>query len=186
VNLNSISDICGIDEAGRGPWAGPLVVSGVVFNDDYCGDGLTDSKKLTPKKREQLFEDIIQNSSYHIVQIDNKTIDSIGLSKSIQNAILEIKSKIITSKYIFDGNTTFGIDGIESMVKADLYIPQVSAASILAKVTRDRYMIDISQNYPEYQFEKHKGYITKLHKDIVIKYGLSDIHRKSYKVKGIL
>jgi ribonuclease HII len=179
-----MDNICGIDEAGRGPWAGPLVVAGVIFKENNKIDGLTDSKKLTPKKREILYDKIVENSFYHIVFVDNTTIDEIGLSKSIQNSLKQIMNNLKADRYIFDGNTTFNIDNITAIIKADLSIAEVSAASILAKVSRDRYMQKKSLEYPNYQFDKHKGYITKLHKELVLKYGLSNLHRQSYKVKG--
>ena len=174
--------ICGIDEAGRGPMAGPLVMAGVVLKENI--EGLNDSKKLTPKKREALFDEIIDKSIYKIVEVDNKTIDEKGLSFAIKFCLNEIISSIPAERYIFDGNSKFGFD-IETMIKGDSKVAEISAASILAKVTRDRYMIDISKNYPEYGFEKHKGYITKAHIEAVKKYGYSDIHRKSYKIKSL-
>ncbi|MEA3316116.1 MAG: ribonuclease HII [Campylobacterota bacterium] len=178
---DSLENLCGIDEAGRGPFAGPLVMAGVLLTNNI--DGLNDSKKLTEKKREKLFDIIKENSIYHIVFIDNSTIDKIGLSKSLQNGLIEIMDNIKANNYLFDGNTTFGIDNLKSLIKADAAIPQVSAASVLAKVSRDRYMVEVSNKYPNYSFEKHKGYGTKAHKEAILKYGLCDIHRKSFKIK---
>ena len=175
--------LCGIDEAGRGPFAGPLVVAGVILNTPI--DGLNDSKKLTEKKREKLFDAIKLNSSYHIVFTDNQTIDNLGLSLCLKNSIQEIMEHIDTTNFLMDGNTTFGIMSIKSLIKADATIPEVSAASILAKVSRDRYMVKISKEYPQYNFEKHKGYGTKAHIDVIIEYGYSDIHRKSFKIKRV-
>ena len=178
-------EICGIDEAGRGPMAGPLVVAGCMFKNKIKEEWfnlLTDSKKLTPKKREKLFEKIKENSIYHIVFKSNKEIDKKGLSKCIQEALIEIKESIKAKKYLFDGNSNFKVEGIETIIKGDSKIKEISAASILAKVSRDRYMIEISKKYPLYKFDKHKGYITKEHKKLVAKYGFCDIHRKSYKV----
>ena len=179
--------ICGIDEAGRGPIAGPMVFAGVVFKKNIKKgkwfDNLTDSKKLSFKKREELFEIIKENSIYHIVFKSNKEIDIKGLSKCIQESLIEIKSKLKADKYLFDGNSNFKVEGIETIIKGDLKIKEISAASILAKVSRDRYMIEISKKYPQYNFEKHKGYITKEHKQLIKKYGLCEIHRKSFKLK---
>ncbi|EDM23676.1 ribonuclease HII [Caminibacter mediatlanticus] len=186
-------DICGIDEAGRGPIAGPLVMAGVMFlmengkwkmSNEYF-EKLTDSKKLSPKKREELFEVIKENSIYHIVFIDNETIDKKGLSFAIKFGLNEIISKINAKEYLFDGNTNFGIKKIKPIIKGDLKIKEISAASILAKVSRDRFMIEIDKKYPEYNFKKHKGYITKEHINLIKKYGFSDIHRKSYKLKAL-
>lgn len=163
--------------------AGDLVFAGVILNTDI--KELNDSKKLSAKKREELFEIIVKNSKYHIVKHSAKQIDDIGLSKCIQNSLLEIMKNIKADSYLFDGNSNFGIDNLKTMVKADAKIPEVSAASILAKVTRDKSMIEASNLYPKYQFEKHKGYITKKHIELVKKFGYCEIHRKSYKVKAL-
>ncbi len=173
--------LCGIDEAGRGPLAGPLVVAGVVLCKKI--EGLKDSKKLSHKKREELYEAIITSSSYKIVFTDNQTIDNIGLSKALKNSIQIIKNNFPSYKILMDGNTNFGVDGVEWMIKADVKVAQVSAASILAKVSRDRYMIKISKNYPEYNFKKHKGYGTKEHMEAIKLFGYSKLHRKSFVIK---
>ncbi|MEA2050056.1 MAG: ribonuclease HII, partial [Campylobacterota bacterium] len=172
------------DEAGRGPFAGPLVVAGVVLKKDISE--LNDSKKLTEKKREILYDIIIENSKYHIVFVDNHKIDQLGLSLCLKNSIIEIMENIDCSNYLMDGNTTFGIKNLDSLVKADAKIKEVSAASILAKVSRDRYMHKISSLYPNYHFEKHKGYGTKLHIEAIKKYGYSDLHRRSFKIKSLV
>jgi ribonuclease HII len=176
-------EICGIDEAGRGPIAGPLVIAGCKLKKDI--DGLMDSKKLTPKKREELFEKIKENSEYHIVFIDNKKIDQFGLSAVIKEALSEIMQKINANRYIFDGNSSYGIDNLEHLIKGDSKIKEISAASILAKVSRDRFMSEMDKKYPQYNFKKHKGYITKEHIELIKKYGYCEIHRKSYNVKAL-
>ena len=178
-----IKGLCGIDEAGRGPWAGPMTIAGVKLHKNISE--LNDSKKLSEKKREILYDKIIQNSTYHIVSINNNTIDELGLSKCLKNAIEEIMLNIEAKEYLMDGNTSFGINNLVHKIKADATIKEVSAASILAKVTRDRFMVDVSNIYPNYNFEKHKGYGTKAHKEAIIKYGFCDIHRMSYNIKGI-
>lgn len=175
--------ICGIDEAGRGPIAGPLVMAGVVLKEEI--EGLRDSKKLTEKKREILFDEIIQKSEYKIVEVSNKIIDEKGLSFAINYCLNTIVNSLKAKRYIFDGNSKFGVDILETMIKGDDKVAEISAASILAKVTRDRFMKSIAKNYPEYCFAKHKGYITKQHIEEMKKYGYSDIHRKSYKVKSL-
>jgi len=183
---NYHKNLCGIDEAGRGPLAGPLVVAGVKFFDDIDTSLLTqlaDSKKLTEKKREKLYDIIIKNSEYSIVFSSSKQIDQDGLSLCLHNSIQQIINKIDAKEYLMDGNTTFGVEGVKSLIKADDKIYEVSAASILAKVSRDRYMYDIANLYPNYSFDKHKGYGTKLHKEAIAKYGLCEIHRKSFKIK---
>jgi len=178
-----MGNLCGIDEAGRGPWAGPMTIAGVILHNDI--HELNDSKKLTEKKREYLYEKIITNSSYHIVNIDNVTIDKLGLSLCLKTAILEIINKLDAKRYLMDGNSSFGITNLEHLIKADATIKEVSAASILAKVTRDRYMKNIAKSYPQYHFEKHKGYGTKIHLEAIKQYGFSDLHRLSYKIKGL-
>ena len=132
-------EICGIDEAGRGPIAGPLVVAGCVFRSDVREEEwflkLTDSKKLTPKKREELFEKIKVNAIYHIVWKFPEEIDKKGLSSVINESLTEIKENIKAKRYIFDGNSSFGVSGIETLIKGDSKIKEISAASILAKVS---------------------------------------------------
>ncbi len=178
VDIDCYKEYCGIDEAGRGPIAGPLVVAGVILKKDI--EGLDDSKKLTQKRRENLYEVIKTNSDWFIYEIDSLTIDNIGLSKSIKEALVAIKNNFKGSEFIFDGNTTFGVGNIETLIKADQKLENVKAASILAKVYRDNKMIDFAKQYPLYGFEKHKGYGTKAHMEAVKKYGLSPIHRKSF------
>lgn len=184
-----LENLCGIDEAGRGPFAGPMIIAGVKFKSDIAKvkelDILNDSKKLTEKKREFLFDIIIKHSHYHIVSVSNKQIDEFGISASIKNSIIEIMQTIDAKNYLMDGNTSFGIDDLQHKIKADGDIKEVSAASILAKVTRDRYMIEISKDYPNYDFHKHKGYGTKAHIEAIKEYGFSDLHRMSYKIKGL-
>ena len=175
--------ICGIDEAGRGPIAGPLVMAGVVLKENI--EGLRDSKKLTEKKREILFDEIKQKSIYKIVEVDNHTIDEKGLSFAIKFCLETIVNDIKAQRYIFDGNSKFGVEILETMIKGDDKVAEISAASILAKVTRDRFMLKMANKYPNYYFEKHKGYITKLHIEKIKEFGYCDIHRQSYKVKAL-
>lgn len=175
--------LCGIDEAGRGCIAGSLVIAGVVLNKDI--DGLMDSKKLTQKRREELYEEIVKYSKYHIVQFDANDVDDLGISKCIQKGLEEIKESIKDVSYLFDGNSSFGVDGIETMIKADSKIKEVSAASILAKVTHDREIDLYAKEFPMYGFEKHKGYGTKAHIEALKNYGRSPIHRKTFKLKAL-
>ena len=175
--------LCGIDEAGRGCLAGPLVVAGVILEKRVYK--LADSKVLSEKKREELYEKIIKNARYKICFTDNHTIDKYGLSTAIKNSIIEIIDHLNPDRTIMDGNTTFGLSGVEAIIKADSKIAEVKAASILAKVSRDRYMYEIASDYSQYQFEKHKGYGTKLHIQMIERYGLSDLHRKSFKVRSL-
>ena len=173
--------LCGIDEAGRGPLAGSLVMAGVILKNPV--EGLMDSKKLTEKKREALFPLVIENSDYHIVSFSSKEVDELGISKCLHQGLQSIQKHLAEAHYLFDGNSTFGVDNIETMVKADDKIAEVSAASILAKVTRDREMYKMAKIYPEYGFEKHKGYGTKAHMEALEKYHRCEIHRKTFRVK---
>ena len=175
--------LCGIDEAGRGCIAGDMVVAGVVLNNKV--DGLMDSKKLSEKRREELYDVIIKNSNYHIVSFSPQDIDTKGLSKCISQALNEIKEHFKDSDILFDGNSSFGVEGIETMVKADTKISEVSGASILAKVTRDRKINQDALIYPNYNFQKHKGYGTKAHIEAIKKYGYTSIHRRSFKLKAL-
>lgn len=175
-------NLCGIDEAGRGPLAGDLVMAGVILLNEV--EGLMDSKVLSEKKREALYPQIIENSLYHIVSFSPQQIDEQGLSKCLAQGLEEIMDNLEAQSYLFDGNQTFGVLGINTMVKADGKIPEVSAASILAKVTHDRAIIKVSKRYPLYGFERHKGYGTKAHREAIKEHGFTPIHRRSFKIKG--
>jgi ribonuclease HII len=175
--------LCGIDEAGRGPIAGDLVMAGCILH--LHVEGLNDSKKLSEKKREALYEMIVKNSTYHIVSISPKDIDDFGISACLKKGLIEIMTNLKCEEYLFDGNTNFGVTGLPTMIKADGKIAEVSAASILAKVTHDRDILKEAKLYPEYQFEKHKGYGTKLHVEMIKKHGYCKIHRRSYKLKAL-
>lgn len=175
--------LCGIDEAGRGPLAGPLVMAGVILHNTV--PGLNDSKKLSEKKREALFDLILTNSDSAIVRFSPEQIDTVGLSTCLKIGLEEILDRLSADDYLFDGNSKFGVNALRTLVKADVLIPEVSAASILAKVTRDREMIAINALYPEYGFAKHKGYGTCAHVEAIRQYGLCEIHRKSFKLKAL-
>lgn len=175
--------LCGIDEAGRGPLAGDLVMAGCILHAKI--EGLNDSKKLSEKRRESLYELIIKGSTYHIVKFSPQQIDEIGVSVCLKNGLIEIMQTLACGNYLFDGNTNFGVEGIETMVKADGKVAEVSAASILAKVTHDRDILIQAKKYPLYEFEKHKGYGTARHVQMIKKYGYCDIHRRSYKIKAL-
>ena len=178
-----MSILCGIDEAGRGPLAGDLVMAGCILREKI--EGLNDSKKLTAKRREKLYEEIIKSSTYHIVKFSASDIDNNGISHCLREGLREIISMITAENYLFDGNSNYGVQGLETMIKADGKVAEVSAASILAKVTHDRDILEMAKVYPEYQFEKHKGYGTKLHIEMIQKYGYCPIHRRSYKIKAL-
>ena len=178
-----MEQLCGIDEAGRGCIAGNLVIAGCVLHSEI--DGLNDSKKLTEKKREILYEKIIKNSTYHIVIFLPKQVDENGLSSCISKGLAEIIKTIKCDKYLFDGNSSFGIKNLPTMVKADAKVLEVGAASILAKVTHDRDILIQAKKYPKYEFETHKGYGTKKHIEFIKQHGYCEIHRRSYKIKAL-
>jgi ribonuclease HII len=175
--------LCGIDEAGRGCIAGPLVVAGCVLHVSI--DGLADSKALSPKKREILFEKIRQSSEYRIVWFSNTRVDTWGLSRCLHVALTRIQNHFNNCEILMDGNCTFGVDGIQTLVKADAIIPEVSAASILAKVSRDRYMIRMDSRYPQYGFKGHKGYGAKSHIEAIKTHGPSLIQRHTFVLKSL-
>jgi len=175
--------LCGIDEAGRGPLAGSLVIAGVILKTPI--DGLMDSKKLTEKRREALYTLVIENAEYHIVSFSAKEVDEMGISQCIQQGLRSIQKHLSQAQYLFDGNSSFGIENIETMIKADSKVAEVSAASILAKVTHDREMNQLAKLYPEYGFEKHKGYGTKAHIEALVKYDRCEVHRKTFRVKEL-
>ena len=174
-------DLCGIDEAGRGPLAGDLVIAGVILLHKI--EGLMDSKVLSEKKRETLYPIILENSLHHIVSFSPQEIDKYGLSICLGKGLESIQEHLNAKVYLFDGNQTFGVLGISTMVKADGKIPEVSAASILAKVTHDRAIVKAAKLYPLYGFEKHKGYGTKRHILAIKEHGYCALHRKSFKLR---
>ena len=175
--------LCGIDEAGRGCLAGPLVVAGAVLKEPILG--LNDSKQLSEKQREALFEILKEKSEHKIVFCDHQMVDEKGLSACLQYAIVSIKAHFLDYEILMDGNCNFGVSGISTMIKADAKVAEVSAASILAKVSRDRFMCEIASLYPQYDFEKHKGYGTALHVQKIQEFGYCEIHRKSFKLKSL-
>ncbi len=175
--------LCGIDEAGRGPIAGDLVIAGCILHMPI--NGLNDSKKLSEKKREALYEQIIQSAEYHIVEFSPQDIDTLGISTCLKRGLQEIMQTLACGEYLFDGNTSFGIKNLQTMIQADGKVPEVSAASILAKVTHDRNILKWAKIYPEYGFEKHKGYGTAWHVEMIAQHGYCEIHRKSFKLKSL-
>ena len=175
--------LCGIDEAGRGPIAGPLMVAGVILKEPI--EGLSDSKKLTEKKREALFEIIIQKSDFHVVSFSASEIDKFGLSVLMKQALEEIMQTLQSQEYLFDGNSSFGVENLQTMIKADDKVESVKAASIIAKVTHDRVIYELDPLYPQYGLKNHKGYGTKTHIQAIKEHGYSDIHRRSYKIKAL-
>lgn len=209
--LYNIYMILGIDEVGRGPWAGPLVIGAVVLGDPQAKtwEGLNDSKKLTAKKREQQSRLILGNAKVTgLGWVEASEIDTIGLSEALKLAtmraicdslkveppkqiadfdiIIRSANELPFSEIIIDGTINFlketSLESITTILpKADSKIKEVSAASIIAKVARDNYMIKLSEKYPEYGFEKHVGYGTKKHKEALEKFGPCPEHRRSFR-----
>lgn len=180
-----MNTLCGIDEAGRGCCAGDLVVAGCILDEGVTIEGLDDSKKITEKRRYEIYAQIIQNSRYHIVVKKPHEIDAKKISRCMQEALIEIQNTLQADSYLFDGNTTFGVSNLDTMIKADAKVPEVAAASILAKVTHDRNICEDAKRYPNYEFEKHKGYATKKHIEHIQKYGYTPVHRKSYRIRAL-
>ena len=180
-----INKICGIDEAGRGPLAGPVVVAAVIMPQDSMIEGVNDSKKISEKKREKLYEEITQNAiAWGVGIIDQNEIDNINIlnatKKGLTTALTELKEKPeIILVDALTGIDTLGIP-YQSIIKGDAKSYSIAAASIIAKVTRDRIMKQWDEVYPKYGFEKHKGYGTKAHIDAIKENGICPIHRKTF------
>jgi ribonuclease HII len=187
----NINYIGGVDEVGRGPLVGPVVAACVVLPKDFKLEGLTDSKKLTEKKRDMFYSYIKEHAlGVGIGIIDEKEIDRINILEASKKAMIEainnVKCKI---EYVLvDGNMKLNIDiPYLSIVKGDSKSISIAAASVIAKVTRDKMMYELNEKYPMYEFDKHKGYPTKRHLELLSKYGVIDKYRKSYKpVKDLI
>lgn len=181
--------ICGVDEAGRGPLAGPVYAAAVILPSDCVIEGLNDSKKLTEKKREALFDEIKEKAlAFGIASADEKEIDEINILNAtflaMKRAIASLSVK--PDLALIDGNQKPHTDIEEvTVVKGDAKSMSIAAASVLAKVSRDRFMLEMAEKYPQYEFARHKGYGTKLHYEKIAQYGVCDIHRRTF-LKKIL
>lgn len=191
IKLEKISGkyICGVDEAGRGPLAGPVVVASVIFKENSFIEGVRDSKKLSEKKREILFDKIIKSClEYKIEAIDNKFIDEINILQStmlgIENCLTKLESNdfklLIDGNYFKLRNNLHEKYDYETIIDGDDKIFEISCASILAKVTRDRLMKEYDKIYPQYLFAKNKGYGTPEHIERIKEYGICEIHRETF------
>lgn len=176
--------VCGVDEAGRGPLAGPVFAAAVILPDGLENIGLNDSKKLTEKKRDALFDIITEKAvAWCVASADEKEIDELNILNATFLAMKRAVDGLAVRPdlALIDGNRRPGT-GIreETIVKGDAKSISIAAASILAKVSRDRYMLEFDKKYPEYCFAKHKGYPTALHYEMIKKYGVSPVHRLSF------
>lgn len=176
--------ICGVDEAGRGPLCGPVVAAAVILPKDICIEGVNDSKKLSEKKREKLYDDIMARALAVGVGIsDVDVIEKVNILNATKLAMIQaINNLQITPDYVIvDGNQKIDITiPLDTVIKGDSKSESIACASIIAKVTRDRMLLKYDKAYPEYGFSKHKGYGTKLHIEAIKKYGITPIHRTSF------
>jgi ribonuclease HII len=171
--------VIGVDEAGRGPLVGSVVAAAVAFPPGFRIDGLTDSKKLSEKKREALYNQITSECYWSFAQSNSNEIDQINIleatmlamKKAVEQLMLLIEDNSQAISVLVDGNRCPDIQNSRAIIKGDLTEPVISAASIIAKVTRDRQMIALDQEYPEYGFSKHKGYGTKAHLEALENFG---------------
>lgn len=181
---SGVSILCGVDEAGRGPLAGPVCAAACILPRGLVIDGLDDSKKLSDKKRRELFDVIKREAvSYGVAFASVEEIEEHNILRATFMAMNRAIAKLdaVPELAIIDGNRAAGIEmPARCIVKGDSKCADIAAASILAKVTRDEYMLAMAEKYPEYHFEKHKGYGTKLHYEALREYGPSPIHRMSF------
>lgn len=180
-----IQFVAGVDEVGRGPLIGPVVTACVILPHDFVLEGLTDSKKLTEKKREQFYQYIMEHAlSVSIGMKDEKVIDEVNIYEATKLAMYEAieKAPIKPEHVLIDA---MKLEQLEmpstSIIKGDAKSISIAAASVIAKVTRDRMMIELDKKYPMYGFKSHKGYPTKKHVEAILKYGLIDEYRKTFK-----
>ncbi len=181
---NGYNLVCGVDEAGRGPLAGPVYAAAVILPEDVCIPGLNDSKKLSEKRREELFDIITEKAiAYSIASVDEKRIDEINILNATFEAMnTAVNNLTVKPDYVLiDGNRIKGMTiPHETVVKGDAKSASIAAASILAKVSRDRFITEMAEKYPQYGFEKHKGYGTAVHNEAILKYGPCEIHRRTF------
>ena len=177
--------LCGVDEAGRGPLCGPVSVAACILNPDDPIEGLNDSKKLSEKKREALYEQIVSRAlAWKVILVGPEIIDRDNILQATMGGMRQAVEELdITPNYVVvDGNRCpTGLSmPCEAMVKGDARSASISAASILAKVTRDRYMCELDKQFPQYKLAQHKGYPTKLHYELIAQYGIQPFYRRSF------
>lgn len=176
--------VCGVDEAGRGPIAGPVCAAAVILPADIVVDGLDDSKKLTEKKRELLYDIITENAlAWSVSLVDERVIDEINILQATYRAMRQaVEGLPCPADFAYvDGNRSEGLTLPHAcIVSGDAKLPSIAAASIIAKVTRDRLMRQFAVQYPHYGFEKHKGYETRAHDEALLAYGPCPLHRRTF------
>ncbi len=175
--------VCGIDEAGRGPLAGPVFAAAVILPQGVVIEGLDDSKKLSEKKRDMLFEEIKERAVYAVASASEREIDEINILNATFLAMRRAFDALPQRPQaaFVDGNRLPKLPvPAKAIVKGDSLSASIAAASIMAKVSRDRYMLELDKKYPEYCFAKHKGYGTKLHYEKIREYGISEVHRRTF------
>lgn len=184
IRERGFTAVCGVDEAGRGPLAGPVVAAAVILPQGIALPGVNDSKKITEKKREILFDFVKENAlAYGIGEASETEIDEINILQATFVAMRRaIEALQIPADFaLIDGNRIAGLSiPAETVVGGDGRVLSIAAASILAKVTRDRYMREMAVQYPQYGFEKHKGYGTKAHYAAIAEHGICPLHRKTF------
>lgn len=181
-------NICGVDEVGLGPWAGPMAFGAVILPADLLGYPLKDSKLLTPKKRTNIFNELKDKITWNVAYVSSKEVDRLGLAKAkilaFKRVIVGLSQKpdiiLIDGRYIFNKESKPKTP-CEFIIDGDNKIKSISAASIFAKVSRDKIMSDYHHKYPQYNFKNNKGYGTREHQEALKRYGVCKIHRKSYK-----
>lgn len=185
LHSKGFNKICGIDEAGRGPLAGPVVVAAVVMPKDSFIEGVNDSKKVSENKRKKLYDEIIESAiAWGVGIIDSKEIDDINILNATKKGLTVALNNLIEKPDIILVDALTGIDTLgipyKSIIKGDAKSYSIAAASIIAKVTRDRIMRQWDEIYPKYGFKRHKGYGTKAHIEVIKNSGICPIHRKSF------
>jgi len=184
ILFDKYSTIAGIDEAGRGPWAGPVVIGGIILQkNDIRISGINDSKLLSAKKRAALYADIIHTHRFHISVISHTIIDAIGIGEAVVKGMREVLMALQAKHTLIDGYFPLGTfpDNTECVIEGDRTYYAIAAGSILAKHKRDTIMEEYDAIYPEYGFAQHKGYGTKKHLLALQEHDITEIHRKSYK-----
>ncbi len=185
LHRENFKNICGIDEAGRGPLAGPVVVAGVIMQGDSMIEGVNDSKKVSEKKRELLYDKILEEAiSYSVAIIGQDVIDEINILNATKQGVTSVVKELDVRPdlIIIDALEHIDTNGVpyKSIIKGDAKCYSIAAASIIAKVTRDRIMREWDEVYPQYGFITHKGYGTAKHISAIKEYGLTPIHRRSF------